>query len=214
MGDIQFRLAKPSDADQIAYVHFHIRDKYDKGFFAQVNYSFLRQYYKVVLDDPCEVIVCAEDANHKIVGFSSGSLNSERQFERMRKKKLSFVWPLITSALSKPSLIRDAFSRFKSTKTNSTEKYVSTVGARVEYWGWLPGRTDSDNSIIMQDIMFYMMKLLGAEKLYFEVDKVNKRIFKFHKINGAEEVRSFIMPDGRERVELVYDMNNYNFKIK
>ena len=29
-----------------------------------------------------------------------------------------------------------------------------------------------------------------------------------------EEVQTFVMPDGRERAELVYDMNNYNFKIK
>ena len=61
MGKIRFRLAKPSDAKQIANVHLHIRDKYDKGFFAQVNYAFLVQYYKVVLNDPCEVVVCAEN---------------------------------------------------------------------------------------------------------------------------------------------------------
>ena len=34
MANIRFRLAKPSDAKQIAYVHLHIRDKYDQGFFA------------------------------------------------------------------------------------------------------------------------------------------------------------------------------------
>ena len=162
MSNIKFRLAKPSDAKQIAYVHYHIRDKYDKGFFAQVNYTFMKQYYKVVLNDPCEVVVCAD----------------------------------------------------KSTRGDSKNEYVTSKGARVEYWGWLPGRSDSAQSVVMQDILFYTMKMLGAEKLFFEVDKVNKRIFKFHKINGAEEVKTFIMPDGRERVELVYDMNNYNFKIK
>ena len=207
MSNIKFRLAKPSDAKQIAYVHYHIRDKYDKGFFAQVNYTFMKQYYKVVLNDPCEVVVCAEDENQKIVGFSSGSLDSERQFTMMRKKKFNFVLPLLTSALSRPQLI-------KSTRGDSKNEYVTSKGARVEYWGWLPGRSDSAQSVVMQDILFYTMKMLGAEKLFFEVDKVNKRIFKFHKINGAEEVKTFIMPDGRERVELVYDMNNYNFKIK
>ena len=214
MSNIKFRLAKPSDAKQIAYVHYHIRDKYDQGFFAQVNYAFLKQYYKVVLNDPCEVVVCAEDENQKIVGFSSGSLDSERQFKMMRKKKFSFVFPLLTSALAKPQLIKSALDRFKSTKGDSANEYVTPKGARVEYWGWLPGRDDSDQSVVMQDILFYTMKMLGAEKLFFEVDKVNKRIFKFHKINGAEEVKTFLMPDGRERVELVYDMNNYNFKIK
>lgn len=214
MSDIKFRLAKPSDAKQIAYVHYHIRDKYDQGFFAQVNYAFLKQYYKVVLNDPCEVVICAEDENQKIVGFSSGSLDSERQFKMKRKKKFSFVFPLLTSALTKPKLIKSALDRFKSTNGDSVNEYVTSKGARVEYWGWLPGRDDSDQSVVMQDILFYTMKMLGAEKLFFEVDKVNKRIFKFHKVNGAEEVKSFVMPDGRERVELVYDMNNYNFKIK
>lgn len=214
MSELHFRLAKPSDAKQIAFVHYHIRDKYDQGFFAQVNYAFLKQYYKVVLNDPCEVVVCAEDENQKIVGFSSGSLDSERQFKMMRKKKFSFALPLITSALTRPQLLKSAFDRFKSTKGDSKNEYVSSKGARVEYWGWLPDRNDSDQSVVMQDILFYTMKLLGAEKLYFEVDKVNKRIYKFHKINGAEEVKSFVMPDGRERVELVYNMNNYNFKIE
>lgn len=41
MANIRFRLAKPSDAKQIAYVHLHIRDKYDQGFFAQVNLSLI-----------------------------------------------------------------------------------------------------------------------------------------------------------------------------
>ena len=213
MSEIRFRLAKPSDAKQIAYVHYHIRDKYDQGFFAEVNYSFLKAYYEVVLNDPCEVVVCAEDENQKIVGFSSGSLDSERQFQMMRKKKARFVWPLLTSAVSKPQLIKNAFDRFKSTQGESSQKFITTKGARLEYWGWLPNRDDSDLSPKMQELLFYVMKLMGATQLFFEVDKINKRIFKFHKINGAEEVNTFTMPDGRERVELVYDMNNYNFKF-
>lgn len=214
MGDIKFRLAKPSDAKQIAYVHYHIRDKYDQGFFAQVNYSFLMQYYKVILNDPCEVVVCAEDENQKVIGFCSASLDAKRQFIRMRKHKWGFILPLITSAISRPSLIKSALDRFKSTKGESNNEYVTSEGARAEYWGWLPNRDDSECSVVMQDIMFYMMKMLGADKLYFEVDKINKKIFKFHKINGAQELRSYIMPDGRERVELVYDLNNYKFKLQ
>ena len=116
MANIRFRLAKPSDAKQIAYVHLHIRDKYDQGFFAQVNYSFLKQYYKVMLNDPNEVIVCAEDENGLIVGFSSGSLDASKQMKSMRDNKFSFLWPLFTSAISNPKLIKAAIDRFKSTK--------------------------------------------------------------------------------------------------
>lgn len=213
MSNIKFRLAKPSDAKHIAYVHLHIRDKYDKGFFAQVNYSFLKHYYKIMLNDPNEVVVCAEDETGKIVGFSSGSLNAEKQFKTMRDHKLSFVWPLITSAFSNPKIIKDALDRFKSTKGESENKYVVNKGARAEYWGWLAGRNDTEQSVVMQEIWLYFMKLLGAQQIFFEVDKVNKRIYKYHKLNGAEELGCFIMPDGRERVEFVYNMNFYEFKI-
>lgn len=37
MSEIRFRLAKLSDAAQIAYVHYYIRDKYDQGGFVQMN---------------------------------------------------------------------------------------------------------------------------------------------------------------------------------
>ena len=66
---------------------------------------------------------------------------------------------------------------------------------------------------VMQDIRYYLLKMLGVGKLYFEVDKINKKVFKFHMINGAEEVRTYSLPDGRERAVLVYDLNNYNFKL-
>lgn len=103
MANIRFRLAKPSDAKQIANVHLHIRDKYDREGFAQVNYSFLKQYYKVMLDDANEIIICADDESGKILGFGSGSLDATKQMESMRDHKFSFFLPLITSAFSSPS---------------------------------------------------------------------------------------------------------------
>lgn len=212
MSNIRFRLAKPSDAKQIANVHLHIRDKYDQGFFAQVNYSFLKEYYRVMLDDANEIIICAEDENGKIIGFSSGSLDATKQMESMRDHKFSFVLPLITSAFSSPSLIKSALDRFRSTKGESVNKYVATEGPRLEYWGWLPDAQGSEASVEMQEVLFLFMKTLGAEKLYFEVDKVNKKVLKFHKFNGAVESTTYTLPDGRERVEMFYDMNSFEFK--
>lgn len=214
MSALKFRLAKPSDADQIARVHYKIRDQYNQGFFQHVNFAFMKQYYKIVLDDPCELFVCAEDGKQNIVGFCCATMDVERQFKNTRKNKYKLVIPLLLSACRHPRLLKDAWDRYKSTDEHSDKSFVSGSGARAEYWVWLPGRDDSEQSVVMQDIMYYMMKMFGVEKLYFEVDKVNKNVYKFHKINGAEEVKSFIMPDGRERVELVYDMNTYNFKLK
>lgn len=212
MENINFRLAKPSDAKQIAYVHLHIRDKYDQGFFAQVNYSFLKKYYRIVLNDPNEIIVCAENVNGKIVGFCSGSLDAKKQMKSLRDNKLLFVVPLFISALSKPSLIRYALDRFRFMKGKSKNKYVSTEGARLEYWGWLPAHNSEDAPVRMQEILFLFMKTLGVTKLYFEVDSINKKVMRFHKYNGAQSIGNFCLPDGRERTEFFYDMQTYEFK--
>ena len=130
----------------------------------------------------------------------------------MRDHKFSFVWPLFTSALTNPALIKSALDRFRSTKGESDNRYVSTEGPRLEYWGWLPNAQGSEASVEMQEVLFLFMKTLGAEKLFFEVDKVNKKVLKFHKFNGALETTSYTLPDGRERVEMFYDMNTFEFK--
>ena len=213
MSNIKFRLAKPSDAKQIAYVHYHIRDKYDQGFFAQVNYSFLKQYYKVMLNDPNEVFVCAENEEGKILGFNSGSLDAAKQFSMMRKKKWMFAFPLILTALKNPQIIKKAIDRFKFTKGESDTQYITSSGVRGEYWGWLPNEKDSDASVLMHERWIAVMKSLGVKEIFFEVDSINKKIFKFHKVNGAKVLNTFTLPDGRERVEMVYDLESYKFKF-
>lgn len=213
MSNIKFRLAKPSDAKQIAYVHYHIRDKYDQGFFAQVNYSFLKQYYKVMLNDPNEVFVCAENGDGKILGFNSGSLDASKQFATMRRKKWLFIWPLITSSIRNPKLIRSALDRFKFTNGESNNQYITSSGVRGEYWGWLSNQKDSDASVEMHERWIAAMKALAVKKIYFEVDSVNKKIYKFHKLNGAKILNTYTLPDGRERSEMVYDLETYKFKF-
>lgn len=213
MSEIRFRLAKPSDAKQIAYVHYHIRDKYDQGFFAQVNFAFLKQYYKVMLNDPNEVFVCAENEEGMILGFNSGSLDAAKQFDSMRKNKWRFVLPLLASAITHPQIIRSAIDRFKFTKGESNTKYITPLGVRGEYWGWLPNMKDSDASVEMHERWIAAMKALGVKEIYFEVDVINKKIYKFHKINGARILNTYTLPDGRERSEMVYDLASYKYKF-
>ena len=141
MSEIKFRLAKPSDAMQIAEVHYHVRDEYGEGFFAHVNKDFLKQYYKIILNDPYQIVVCAE-LDHKIIGFSSGSLDVSQEFKGFRKHKWRFVWPLFMTALRRPSIVKDALDRFRSTSPNSDKKlhtgadalYDEDLGCEESVW--------------------------------------------------------------------------------
>ena len=70
---IVYRIAKVSDAKQIAQIHYSVRHKHPLGIFSQMGFSFLKQYYRVILDDPYEIIICAENDKREIVGFNSGN---------------------------------------------------------------------------------------------------------------------------------------------
>ncbi len=212
MNGIIFRLAKPSDADQLANIHYHVRDDYNEGFFAQVNKSFLKQYYKVILDDPYQIIICAE-LDGKILGFSSGSMEASHEFKSLKKHKWRFVIPLLTSALGRPSLIKSALDRFHSTEDNSDKKFVNVNGARNEYWAWLPGREDSYMSIYTQELMLYTMKILGVKEVYGEIDTTNKKVVKLQTRNGNKILDTYTMPDGRERLSVVMDLDEHKFKL-
>ena len=103
MSNIKFRLAKPCDAKQIANCHWHVRDRYSQGIFLSLGECFLRAYYKIILDDPHEIIVCAENEKQEIVGFSSGSLNAESQAESIRNHKVKLGLAAIFGVIRHPS---------------------------------------------------------------------------------------------------------------
>ena len=105
MSNIRFRLAKPCDAKQLADCHWHVRDRYTKGIFLSLGKSFLREYYKIILNDPYEVVVCAETETGKVIGFSSATLDAAKQAENLKllrpraSESLRIQKPILTKQL-------------------------------------------------------------------------------------------------------------------
>lgn len=91
---------------------------------------------------------------------------------------------------------------------NNNDDFVHTTGARIGYWGWKPSMSDPESSVAMHEKILQMSKLCGVDKLYLEVDKENKSIYKFHKLNGAVLENEKILPDGRLRALMFYDLSN------
>ena len=89
MSEIRFRLAKPSDAKEIANIHWHVRERYTQGIFLSLGESFLRAFYKIILDDPWEVTVCAVNEKGKILGFANTTMDAKKQAENVKKHKFS-----------------------------------------------------------------------------------------------------------------------------
>lgn len=210
---MKYRIAKPVDYKSIVELHYAIRETYSVGIFAQLGKPFLKQYYKIILNDPNSVVVCAEDSNGDLQGFCSATLDVEAQMANIRQHKISLGLAAITSIIRKPFLIQDLIDRYKVIKNNSNTKIISTKGARSEYWVWKATNQDSVSSIEMYFASFNILKSLGVKELFGEVDKVNKKILKFQQANGGEIIDQIVLPDGRERVILKIDLVNWKPKL-
>lgn len=200
MSEILFRLAKPSDARQIADCHWHVRDRYSQGIFLSLGESFLRAYYKIILDDPWEVVVCAEKGG-RIIGFSSATLDGRAQAENLKKHKVRLGLSAAIAVLFHPHLFKEVWLRYKSLdKSDDGQKFVTIDGVRGEYWCW---RKDDDSlmSVEMENAKSHLLYDLGYRELFFEVDKFNKQVYRYHlKVNKAEPIEEITLPDGRVRV--------------
>lgn len=201
MSEIRYRLAKPSDAKEIADLQWHVRDRYDKGISLALGKRFLVAYYKVVLDDPWEVVVCAVNEKDELVGFASTSMDAKERFANIKKHRISLGWAAIQSVILHPSLLKGLWQRYKSLgNSKDGPKFVNTEGARGGYWCWLKS-DDSLKSFEMSNVKNNILKDLGVKEILFEVDKFNKAVYKFHlKVNKAEPLEEITLPDGRERV--------------
>ena len=187
MSEIKFRIAKPCDAKQIANCHWHVRDRYTKGIFLSLGESFLKTYYKIILDDPWEVVLCAENGDGKIIGFSSATLDGQKQALNLKKHKVRLGLAAMKSLILHPSLIKEVWLRYKSlSNTNSGQQFLHTEGVRGEYWCWLKEYEAGDKSVELDHAKGRIIYDLGYDELFFEVDKFNKAVYKFHlKVNKA-----------------------------
>lgn len=202
MCEIRYRLAKRSDAAEIADVHWHVRDRYTQGIFLSLGKSFLKSYYKIILDDPWEVVVCAVNGSGKIIGFTSVSMDALSRFRNIRKHKFSLGLAALKSLMLSPSLLKGLWLRYRSLsdKVSPEHQFVHTEGARGGYWCWSK-EDDSMKSIELLRKKDEILKQLGIKEIYFEVDKFNKAVYRFHlTVNKAEPLNEITLPDGRVRV--------------
>ncbi len=197
---IIYRIAKVTDAKDIAKIHYSVRHKHPLGIFSQMGLRFLIQYYKIILDDPYEIIICAENESREIVGFNSGTLDAEWQMKTLRKHKVSLGLAALGSVICNPKLIKGLLDRYKATGKDSNIQFVYREGARGDFWAWKPGDKNSLDAVALSLKANAVFAALGVKYKYIEVDVDNKEVLAFHKAQKAEIEQTITLPDGRQRV--------------
>lgn len=208
-----FRFAKLCDVNQLSRLHHSVRHSYNFGVFSSLDYFFLKTYYKVLVEDVNSLIICGEHDSHGIIGFCSASLDVKKYNNNLKKNKLKLAFAAIPSILKNPRLLINLISRLKSLNSNKVN-YITTEGARLEYWVWSKNFKNENFSLHMHESMLNVIRDLGKKKVSFEVDLNNKNVYKFHKLNGAIVKNHITLDDKRERVFLEYDFKNRKSKFK
>lgn len=207
-----YRIAKKKDAKRIAEIQQNIKSVNDLGIFCHMGKGFLETYYRILIEDPQTIFLCAENHDGLVCGYCFNVLDAKKQTENMRNNKIRLGFSAVASMVKKPSLIKELFLRYKSLN-NTDETYLHTEGAHAGYWGWDPAMADADASFHLHELSYLIAKNIGVSILKLEVDKENKRIYKFHKLNGAVTEREFTLPDGRVRAFMYYDLSKHKFRI-
>ena len=207
---VKYRLAKLSDAKSLAIVHKVCAESQKDGFFHKLGILFIYRYYKIVISNKNSIILLAENKNG-LLGFHSGTLKAEEHLSGLKNNRISLFFSVIPELFINPKLFFEVYKRYRYvSKKNTAIKFGITNGPRGEYWGWDPENPNPLDSLKLHKKWHLIMKALGVNFIKSEVDVTNKRVLKSIKLMGGEIISEVILPDGRNRAIVQYDLKNWN----
>lgn len=203
---MRFRIGKLWDAKSIASMH-KVHSSNDFGVFSKLPRYFLVVYYYFLLQSPSSLVLVADNAG-KICGFTSACLDAKEQKNYMfsKMKVAIYATVLLPAVICQPKLLSMIYLRAKTYFSGQGEAdgYVSSEGARGEYWVWGDQKT-SIYAGILNNKQLRILYELGVKTLLFEVDK-NSKSFDFSVVNGAKVSRQVELPNGAVRIFMHYDL--------
>jgi hypothetical protein len=177
----------------------------------RLGIPFLWQYYWILLREKHAVVLCCSDACGSLVGLVSGSLRAEEHMLALKKHRVRLALASIPAILKDPRVLKGLLSRHGSGAVDSPKGgYVVQSGPREEYWAWLPSERQSGGAVELHKSWLAVMRILGADKVRLELDRVNSKVEFMQRMLGAKVLRETQTPDGKERLILEYDLRAEN----
>jgi len=206
------RLANMRDAAALAKVHIKCTSQMSRSFMDKLGINFLTFYYKILLGEKKSVVVCAENEYGQIVGFHSGSLDTQEHFTMLEKNKVMLLVSALPAILRDPRLLSGMYKR-RASRSAQHDVFVSMEGPRAEFWAWINNEGPPGGAVAVLKKWISIMRLLGAKGIRFEVDEDNTHALDLHRAIGAVLVREYVTPDGQVRFLMEYpDIKPRNIK--
>lgn len=202
---VSIRPAEPRDAETLANLHLACSRAQPGGFMHRLGRRFFVTYYRILLGERTTLVLVADAGADGLVGLVSATLDSRRQLEAIRKGRFRLLLAVIPELLRSPSLSWEIWVRSRSLSPKARgDGYVVSSGARIAYWGWLPGRPSHGRSLSLIKEVLRQLEGLGASKVSLETDHLNRKAELMLRLSGAQVARVMTTRDGRERAVLEY----------
>ena len=207
---IIYRLAKINDAKNLANLHIKCAKSQKGGFFHKLGFIFLKNYYRIEINNPSSLILIAENESNQFLGFHSGTLKAEEHFKSLKKNKILLFLCILPKIFVDINLLKQIYIRYSSISgKNSKINFGVKEGPRGEYWGWDPSMPNPKEALILHKKWHLILKNLGSDYVRSEVDLINERVYKSIKIMGGNILEEITLSDGRKRAIVEYDLNKY-----
>lgn len=200
---MKYRFAKVSDAKQLATLHVKSGFQQTGSFMHLLGEIFWIKYYKYFLNEKQFIVLVAEQ-DQKIFGFVSGTLSAQEHLKYFNSIKFRLGVIILPRLILNPKLFPQIIQRLKFLRgEKNAPQYRVTEGVRIEYWAWDPDEK-SLYSIELFKMWIDIIHQLGYESIKGEVDKVNYKVLKIHKMLGANVLGKLDTNDDRDRLIIEY----------
>lgn len=198
------RLAKSIDINSLAKLHLECGKQQPGGFLFKLGLSFLKIYYKLLVNEKNCVIVIAEDTDGSLLGFCAGTMAAEAHLNNLKKNRFRIGIAILPAIIKSPKILTNILDRekFVFLKDGSIQFGVK-CGPRIEYWAWRQNHR-SNMSIPLLKTWLKVVFDLGVSSVKAEVDIDSKNLLTVHKFLGAKVVEQLELKDGRKRVIIEY----------
>lgn len=205
-GPIRFRRAGAADQDQLARLHHTCSQHQPGGFMHRLGVSFFRSYYRILMPDPNTIVISAEDASGRILGFVAGCRDAQVEMDRLRSHRMRLLLSCLPHILRTPQLIRELYTRRNYFDGSQPDPWGAGGESRISFWCWEPGSaTSRQSTLLLRHYLDYLRKA-GVRAVRFEVDRINRKVEITHRLMGAKTLRTVRMPDGRERLVMEHTL--------
>jgi hypothetical protein len=166
----------------------------------QLGVPFFRRYYRVLLPDPNTIVISAEDASGRLLGFVAGCRDARLELARLRRHRLGLLAACFPEMVRRPRLILDLRARMKYLDGGHLGSWGDSGECRISFWCWDTDSVASRQSTTLLRHYLEFLRSPGARSVRFEVDRVNRKVEITHRLMGARTLHHLRTPDGRERL--------------